>query len=109
MATMRRRVTFSKQASPIARHSERRRWQSDGTSQGKSASRATATGAARATSTHGRAPSGAEVHPSVILPEGLILKCADLGAMTRFRVSNGVDYDHSGQYMAVGSFEYSSE
>jgi hypothetical protein len=28
------------------------------------------------------------------------------GATTRFRVSNGIEYDHSGQYMAVGPFEY---
>jgi hypothetical protein len=32
----------------------------------------------------------------------------DLGATTRFRVSNGISYDHSGKYMAVGPFEYAS-
>jgi hypothetical protein len=52
--------------------------------------------------------SGAEVHPGVVLPEGLIVKRADLGTTTRFRVSRGIEYDHSGQYMAVGAFEYAS-
>ena len=52
--------------------------------------------------------SGAETHPAIVLPEGIILKQGDLGATTRFRVSHGVAYDHSGQYMAVGPFEYAS-
>jgi hypothetical protein len=51
--------------------------------------------------------SGAEVHPGIILPEGLITKRADLGATKRFRVSNGIDYDHSGKYTAIGTFDYS--
>ena len=51
--------------------------------------------------------TGAEVHPGVVLPEGIILKKGDLGATTRFRVSKGVNYDHSGRYMAIGPFEYS--
>ena len=42
----------------------------------------------------------------VVLPQGIILKRGDLGATTRFRVSQGIEYDHSGQYMAVGPFEY---
>ena len=50
--------------------------------------------------------SGAEAHPAVTLPEGIIFKKGDLGATARFRVSSGVQYDHSGQYMAVGPFEY---
>jgi hypothetical protein len=50
--------------------------------------------------------TGVESYPGVILPEGIILKRGDLGATTRFRVSNGIEYDHSGQYMAVGPFEY---
>lgn len=50
--------------------------------------------------------SGAETHPGVVLPEGIILKRGDLGATTRFRVTRGVEYDHSGKYMAVGPFEY---
>ena len=52
--------------------------------------------------------SGAEAHPAIVLPEGIILKQGDLGATTRFRVSHGVAYNHSGQYMAVGPFEYAS-
>ena len=53
--------------------------------------------------------SGAEAHPGVVLPQGLIVKRADLGATSRFRVARGIAYDHSGQYMAVGPFEYSSK
>ena len=51
--------------------------------------------------------TGAEVHPSVALPEGLIFKHGDMGASKTFRVGNGIAYDHSGQYTAVGPFEYS--
>src|SRR5688572_27593920 len=51
--------------------------------------------------------SGVEAHPGVVLPEGIILKSAQLGATQRFRVSKVVEYDHSGKYMAVGPFEYS--
>jgi hypothetical protein len=50
--------------------------------------------------------SGAEASPGVVLPQGIIFKHGDLGTTTRFRVSHGVEYDHSGQYMAVGPFEY---
>jgi hypothetical protein len=50
--------------------------------------------------------TGAEAHPAVTLPQGIIFKQGDLGATSRFRVSHGVEYDHSGQYMAVGPFEY---
>ena len=50
--------------------------------------------------------NGAEAYPGVVLPEGIILKSAELGATTRFRVSKGIEYDHSGQYMAVGPFKY---
>ena len=53
--------------------------------------------------------SGAEAHPGVILPEGIIVKRADFGATSRFRVSRGIEYDHAGQYMAVGPFEYASK
>ena len=52
---------------------------------------------------HGPFPAG------VVLPEGLIVKRADLGATSRFRVARGIEYDHSGQYMAVGPFEYASK
>jgi hypothetical protein len=50
--------------------------------------------------------TGAEVHPGVVLPEGIILKHADLGTTIRFKVSNGIEYDHSGKYMAAGPFSY---
>jgi hypothetical protein len=50
--------------------------------------------------------TGAESYPSVVLPQGIIVKRAELGATTRFRVSHGIEYDHSGKYMAVGPFEY---
>ena len=50
--------------------------------------------------------TGAEAYPGVVLPQGLIFKQGALGATTRFRVAGGVEYDHSGQYLAVGPFEY---
>jgi hypothetical protein len=49
----------------------------------------------------------AEVHPEVVLPEGLVVKRGSLAASKVFRVSGGVQYDHSGQYAAFGPFEYS--
>jgi hypothetical protein len=51
--------------------------------------------------------TGAEAHPSVVLPEGVILKRGDLGASTKFVVNGGITFDHSGQYTAIGPFEYS--
>ena len=51
--------------------------------------------------------SGAECHPGIVLPEGLILKRADCGASNVFKVSDGIELDHSGQYTAVGDFHYS--
>jgi len=50
--------------------------------------------------------SGAEVHPGMVLPEGLIVKRGDLGASKTFTVDDGISYDHSGQYTALGPFEY---
>jgi hypothetical protein len=49
---------------------------------------------------------GTEAYPAVVLPEGIIFKSGDLGATTRFKVSKGIEYDHSGQYMAIGPFAY---
>jgi hypothetical protein len=49
----------------------------------------------------------AEVHPEVVLPEGLVVKRGGLAASKVFRVRVGVDYDHSGQYAAFGRFDYS--
>lgn len=50
--------------------------------------------------------TGAEVHPGIVLPEGIIVKQADLGSSKLLRVSNGIHYEHSGRYTAVGPFEY---
>jgi hypothetical protein len=52
--------------------------------------------------------TGAEVHPGIVLPEGIIIKQGDLGASSVCRVSDGINFDHSGQYAAVGPFEYAS-
>ena len=51
--------------------------------------------------------SGAEVHPEMVLPEGLIVKRGGLAASKVFRVHGGVAYDHSGKYAAFGPFSYS--
>src|SRR5688500_3051139 len=50
--------------------------------------------------------TGSESFPGITLPQGIIIKSGELGATTRFRVSNGIEYDHSGQYMALGPFSY---
>lgn len=50
--------------------------------------------------------TGAEVHPGIVLPEGIVVKRGDLGASTLFRVNDGIAFDHSGQYTAVGPFDY---
>lgn len=49
----------------------------------------------------------AEIHPEIVMPEGLVVKRGSLAASKAFRVSGGVQYDHSGQYAAFGSFDYS--
>jgi CheY-like chemotaxis protein len=51
--------------------------------------------------------TGAESHPRVLLPEGIIFKAGDVGASMRFRLKNDVQYDHSGKYFAIGGFDYS--
>ena len=48
----------------------------------------------------------AEVHPEVVLPEGLVVKRAGVAASKVFRVADSIQYDHSGQYAAFGRFEY---
>jgi len=50
----------------------------------------------------------AEVHPELVLPEGLVVKAGKLAASKVFRVSDDVAYDHSGQYAAFGPFTYMS-
>ena len=49
----------------------------------------------------------AEVHPEVVLPEGLVVKHAAVAASSEFRVGDPLNYEHSGQYAAFGRFEYS--
>ena len=51
--------------------------------------------------------TGAEAHPKLILPEGLVTNEANLFRSQRFRVEDGVRYDHSGRYAAVCPFSYS--
>ena len=50
--------------------------------------------------------SGAEVTPGAVLPQGIIFKRGDFASSKTFRVRDGVEYDHSGKYTAVASFEY---
>jgi hypothetical protein len=50
--------------------------------------------------------TGADAHPGVVLPEGLIVKRADLGCSAIFHLSDEISLDHSGLYTAVGPFEY---
>jgi hypothetical protein len=50
--------------------------------------------------------SGAEVHPGAVLPEGLIFKQGDFGASAVFRISDGISFEHPGQYTAIAPFEY---
>ena len=52
--------------------------------------------------------TGADVHPGIVLPEGIIVKSANLGCSKVFRIREGVPMDHSGQYTAVGPFAYAS-
>jgi hypothetical protein len=51
--------------------------------------------------------TGAEVHPGAVLPEGIVFKEGDFGASTVFRVKDGIDFEHPGQYTAVARFKYS--
>ena len=50
--------------------------------------------------------SGAEAHPEVVLPEGIVLKRAALAASRRFELKHEIAYDHSGKYTAYGPFSY---
>lgn len=50
--------------------------------------------------------TGAETRAGVVLPTGIVLKEAELGASATFRVQDGISYDHSGQYSAIGPFAY---
>jgi len=48
----------------------------------------------------------AEIHPEVVLPEGLVVKRGSLAASKVFRVGENLTFDHSGQYAAFGRFDY---
>jgi hypothetical protein len=48
----------------------------------------------------------AEVHPEVVLPEGLVVKRGGMAASKVFRVGGGLDLDYAGQYAAFGRFDY---
>jgi hypothetical protein len=50
--------------------------------------------------------TGADVHPGMVLPEGIIVKKADLGRSKVFKLGDDISMDHTGQYTAVGPFEY---
>lgn len=51
--------------------------------------------------------TGAEVHPEIVLPEGLVLNHAVLGVSKTFTVNTDpIAYDYSGQYTAWGRFAY---
>jgi hypothetical protein len=51
--------------------------------------------------------TGETIHPSLVLPEGLIVKEAQLTATARFSVKDEhVRFDHSGRYGASGFFQY---
>ena len=52
------------------------------------------------------AVTGDEVHPRLLLPEGLLVRDLGLFASSVFRVDS-LGYDHSGRYAAVGEFSYS--
>jgi hypothetical protein len=51
--------------------------------------------------------TGAEIHPRLELPEGLLVRALDLFASKTFRITGSVAYDHSGRYAAMGAFAYS--
>jgi hypothetical protein len=49
----------------------------------------------------------AEVHPAVVLPEGLVVKHGSMAKSKVFRVGDALQLDYPGQYAAFGRFEYS--
>jgi hypothetical protein len=52
--------------------------------------------------------TGEEIHPVLMMPEGLICKEMAFGTSRTFRVEGNVHYDHSGKYTALAPFEYAS-
>lgn len=53
--------------------------------------------------------SHAEVHPEMILPEGIVVKRGRLAASKHFEVRDAVRFDHSGRYAAFGPFSYAGD
>jgi len=51
--------------------------------------------------------TGSDVHPRLLLPEGLLARDLGLFSSQRFKVKGHVAYDHSGRYAAVGAFSNS--
>ncbi len=49
--------------------------------------------------------TGAEITPSVVLPQGIVFKRGDFGSSIRFRV-DPLGLDHAGRYTAAASFDY---
>jgi hypothetical protein len=49
-----------------------------------------------------------EVHPELVLPEGLVVKTGRLASSQVFQVRDAVEYDHSGKDAAFGRFDYAS-
>ena len=52
--------------------------------------------------------SGVEVHPGAVLPEGLVCTEMSFGRSRTFKVSDDIEYDHSGKYTAIAPFDYAS-
>jgi hypothetical protein len=50
--------------------------------------------------------TGVEAFPEILLPQGIVMKRANVAASAEFRVTEGVQYDHSGQYTSFGRFAY---
>lgn len=48
--------------------------------------------------------TGEHINPRLLLPEGLLVRDLGLYGSKTFRVEEGVRYDHSGRYAAVGAF-----
>ncbi len=48
--------------------------------------------------------TGNEVHPRLLMPEGILTKDLGLYASERFNVKGSIGFDHSGRYAAVGAF-----
>lgn len=54
------------------------------------------------------AVTGAQIHPRLLMPEGLLTKDIGLFSSRKFRVKGSIEYDHSGRYAAVGRFDFAT-